>query len=50
MKGIKLRLLAMGAIISVLGLALIVSRGAQTGTEGLLGVGLVLLLIGALLK
>jgi len=46
----KLRFLAMGGIISVIGLGLLVSRGFATSSIGLLVVGVVLLVIGLLWK
>ncbi|MDG6908845.1 MAG: hypothetical protein JRM74_02385 [Nitrososphaerota archaeon] len=46
----KQRFLAMGGIISVLSLGLMAARGADAPLEGLFGLGLVLLLLGALWK
>ena len=46
----KLRLLAMGSIISVLGIGLIAIRGVETAYFGLLAVGVILLAIGAVWK
>ena len=50
MKGMKMRFLAMGGIISVLSLALVASRGFQVDYAGLLGVGVLLLVVGVLWK
>jgi hypothetical protein len=47
---IKERLLLMGGIISVLSLGLMAARGPATAFEGLLGLGLVLLVLGVLWK
>ena len=44
----KLRLLAMGSIISLLGVALLVIRGIEVAYVGLLLVGVVLFAVGAL--
>lgn len=46
----KQRFLAMGAILSFLGLGLMVIRGAGIGYEGILGVGVVLLVLGVFWK
>lgn len=46
MRGMKIRLMAMGTIISVLSLVLMTVRGIGTGSEVLLGVGVVLLFLG----
>lgn len=46
----KERLLAMGAILSLLGLGLMAARGAGIGYEGILGVGVILLVLGAFWK
>ncbi len=46
----KLRLLAMGGIISVLSLVLMATRGVQLAFGGLLGVGIVILFAGLLWK
>ena len=50
MKAMKLRLLAMGGILSVLGAILLTVRGYSTGLVGLLGVGIVLLVVGVIWK
>ena len=42
----KERFLTMGAILSLLGLGLMAIRGVGIGYEGILGVGLVLLVLG----
>jgi len=49
-KGLKLRFLAMGCIISGLGVILLGSRGFATSYVGLLTVGLVLLVLGIVWK
>ena len=46
----KLRFLAMGAIISILSLALITVRGAGLAYEGLFAVGILVLVVGVLWK
>ena len=46
MKGMKLRLLVMGGVISFLGVALMASRGVKAEYGGLLGVGVVFLALG----
>ncbi|MDE1858147.1 MAG: hypothetical protein KGI26_03660 [Thaumarchaeota archaeon] len=46
----KDRFLAMGAILSLLGLGLTAIRGAGVGYEGILGVGIVLLVLGVFWK
>lgn len=46
----KLRLIVMGCIISVLGGALLVTRGYSPAPVGLLVVGMVLLVVGLLWK
>lgn len=46
----KERLLAMGAILSLLGLALMAIRGVGVGYGGILGVGIVLLVLGVFWK
>ncbi len=50
MKGMKLRLLAMGSIISILSLALMATRGLQISFGGLFAIGLVLLVLGLFWK
>jgi hypothetical protein len=50
MKAMKLRLLAMGGIISVLGTILLAVRGYSTSLVGLLAVGIVLLVVGLIWK
>ena len=44
----KLRLLLMGGIIAILALALMVTKGVQSGLLLLLGIGVVLLIVGTL--
>jgi hypothetical protein len=46
----KMRLLAMGSIISVIGVGLLASRGLETNFIGIFLVGVVLLVIGLLWK
>jgi hypothetical protein len=46
----KARFLAMGAIISILGLGLLASRGYSEDFLGLIGVGVLLLIVGVLWK
>jgi hypothetical protein len=46
----KARFLAMGAIISILGLGLLASRGYSEDFLGLIGVGVLLLILGVLWK
>ncbi|MDG6985267.1 MAG: hypothetical protein JRM73_00785 [Nitrososphaerota archaeon] len=47
---VKQRFLAMGAILSVLGLALTAIRGAGIGYAAIFGVGIVLLVAGVFMK
>jgi hypothetical protein len=46
----KIKLLAMGGIISVLGAILLAVRGYSTSLVGLLAVGIVLLVVGVIYK
>ena len=46
----KQRFLAMGGILSLLGLGLMAIRGVGVGYEGILGVGLILLVVGVFWK
>ena len=48
MNGMRLRLLAMGTILSLLGVGLLAARGLGTAYFGLLAVGFLLLVLGAL--
>ena len=47
---VKQRFLAMGAILSLLGIALMAIRGVGIGYEGILGVGIILLVVGVFMK
>ncbi len=47
-KAMKLRLLAIGCIISIIGTGLLAARGFETAYVGLLAVGLPLLVLGIL--
>lgn len=47
---VKQRFLAMGGILSVLGLALTVIRGAGIGSAVILGAGIVLLIAGVFVE
>jgi hypothetical protein len=47
---VKERFLLMGGIISILSLGLMAARGARIAFEGLLGLGLVLLVLGVFWK
>jgi hypothetical protein len=50
MKAMKFRLLAMGGIISALSLGLLGVRGYSADYVGLLGVGILLFVLGAIWK
>ena len=50
MQTMKIRLIAMGCILSALSLVLIAVRGSETPFLGLLAVGMVLLVVGLLWK
>jgi len=47
---LKLRFLAMGGIISILGLALMATRGIEIASVGLFLVGVILLILGLVWK
>jgi hypothetical protein len=50
MNGMKLRLLAMGTILSALSILLMIARGFSDAFVGLLAVGVVLLVVGIVWK